>query len=213
MAFEVLVLKCSRNRLVPKRRKAAGHPENCTYYETNCTHPGRLFLPVGGLRSTMSERTSQVGVHHGQQLQGPGAQRQRGVFRSLPDAPSARVLNRQPSFKGLRIRRACSQRWARRQSIPAYCARPSREASFRKPRAQPCSTNRSRAKQGRRFLQQISESVEAESEPSLSTFIPRQGDGSSDGCGFENFCHARRVGKAQAEHQLFSPGADFGRCR
>jgi len=34
-------------------------PGNCAYYETNCTHPGRLFLLVGGLRSTMSERASQ----------------------------------------------------------------------------------------------------------------------------------------------------------
>jgi len=43
----------------------------------------------------------QVGVHHGQQLQGPGAQRQRGVFRSLPDAPSARVLNSAAKFQRL----------------------------------------------------------------------------------------------------------------
>jgi len=42
-----------------------------------------------------------VGVPHGQQLQGTGEQRQRRVFRSLPDAPSARVLNSAAKFQRL----------------------------------------------------------------------------------------------------------------
>ena len=50
----------------------------------------------------MSERgVTQVGVHHGQQLQGLGGQRQRRVFTSLPDAPSAQVLDSAAKFQRL----------------------------------------------------------------------------------------------------------------
>jgi hypothetical protein len=42
-----------------------------------------------------------VGVPHGQQLRGAGEQRQGRVFRSLPDAPSARVLNSAAKFQKL----------------------------------------------------------------------------------------------------------------
>jgi len=59
------------------------------------------FCLLAACQALCQSGRPQVGVQHGQPLQGLGAQRQRRVFTSLPDAPSAQVLDSAAKFQRL----------------------------------------------------------------------------------------------------------------